>query len=89
MLPARWFDGLSSKPRPVMVALHATPQGPSLALHPVSQPGAQPIVFTCQQVGWPEAWNARRPPPRVVVDLRGHGSLEIDAVADWRAALAA
>ena len=72
-----------------MVALHATPQGPSLALHPVSQPGAQPIVFTCQQVGWPEAWNARRPPPRVVVDLRGHGSLEIDAVADWRAALAA
>ncbi len=72
-----------------MVALHPTPQGPSLALHPVSQPGAEPIVFPCQQVGWPEAWNERRPPPRVVVDLQGHGSLEIDAVADWRAALAA
>ena len=48
-----------------MVALHPTPQGPSLALHPVSQPGAEAIVFPCQQVGWPEAWNERRPPPRL------------------------
>lgn len=89
LLQGRWFDGLSSKARPVMVALQPTPQGPSLVLHPVSQPGAGPTVFTWKQVGWPEAWNENRPPPRVVVDLRDHGSVEIDAVADWRAALAA
>ena len=47
------------------------------------------MVFTSQQVDWPEAWNERRPPPCVVLDLRDHGSVEIDAVAPWRAALAA
>ena len=89
LVQARWFDGLSSKAQPVMVGLQPTPQGPSLVLHPLSAPGAAPTVFPCDQVGWPEAWTERRPPPRVVVDLQGHGSLEIDAVADWRAALAA
>ena len=89
VLPGRWFDGLSSKARPVMVGLQPTPQGPSLVLHPLSQPGAEPVVFAWKDVGWPEAWNAHKPPPRVVVDLRDHGSLEIDAVAAWRAALAA
>ena len=72
-----------------MVGLQPTPQGPSLVLHPLSQPGAEPVVFAWKDVGWPEAWNAHKPPPRVVVDLRDHGSLEIDAVAAWRAALAA
>ena len=89
MLPGRWFNGLSSKAQPVMVSLQPTPQGPSLVLHPLSQAGAAPATFTHAQVGWPEAWNERRPPLRVVVDLRDHGSLEIDAVAAWRAALAA
>ena len=89
LVPGRWFDGLSSKPRPVMVALQPTAQGPSLVLHPVSQAGAEPALFTCRQVGWPEAWNDKHPPPRVVVDLRERGSVEIDAVAAWRAALAA
>jgi Zn-dependent protease with chaperone function len=89
LLPGRWFDGRSSKARPVVVGLQPTPQGPSLVLHPLSPPGAAPVVFTNQQVDWPEAWNERRPPPRVVVDLRDHGSVEIDAVAQWRAALAA
>ena len=89
LVPGRWFDGRSSKARPVMVGLQPTPQGPSLVLHPLSQPGAAPVVFTSQQVDWPEAWNERRPPLRVVVDLRDHGSVEIDAVAQWRAALAA
>ena len=60
-------------------AAHA--QGPSLVLHPLSPPGAAPVVFTSQQVDWPEAWNERRPPPCVVLDLRDHGSVEIDAVA--------
>jgi len=89
LVPGRWFDGQSSKARPVVVGLQPTPQGPSLVLHPLSQPGAEPVVFAWKDVGWPEAWNERKPPPRVVVDLHDHGSVEIDAVADWRAALAA
>lgn len=89
LLQGRWFDGLSSKARPVMVSLQPTPQGPSLVLHPLSQPGAEPMVLAWKDVGWPEAWNERKPQSRVVVDLRDHGSVEIDAVADWRAALAA
>ncbi|CAN7230905.1 M48 family metallopeptidase [Acidovorax sp. LjRoot194] len=89
LLQGRWFDGLSSKARPVMVSLQPTPRGPSLVLHPLSQPGAEPVVFAWKDVGWPEAWNEHKPQPRVVVDLRDQGSLEIDAVADWRAALAA
>lgn len=89
LVPARWFDGQSSKARPVMVRLRPTPQGPSLVLHPLAQPGAEPVVFAWKDVGWPESWNERKPQPRVVVDLRDHGSLEIDAVTEWRAALAA
>lgn len=89
LVPGRWFDGQSSKARHVMVSLRPTPQGPSLVLHPLSQPGAEPVVFAWKQVGWPEAWNERKPQPRVVVDLRDHGSVEIDAVTEWRAALAA
>ena len=89
LVPGRWFDGQCSKARPVMVSLRPTPQGPSLVLHPLSQPGAEPVVFAWKQVGWPEAWNERNPQPRVVIDLRDHGSVEIDAVAEWRAALAA
>ena len=89
LLPGRWFDGRSSKARPVLVGLQPTPQGPSLVLHPLSPPGAAPVVFTSRQVDWPEAWNERRPPPCVVLDLRDLGSVEIDAVAPWRAALAA
>ncbi|MFY3386247.1 M48 family metallopeptidase [Paracidovorax sp. MALMAid1276] len=88
-IPGRWFDGQSSRARPVMVSLQATPQGPSLALHPLSQPGAQPVVFAWKDVGWPEAWNERKAQRLVVVDLRDQGSLEIDAVTEWRAALAA
>lgn len=89
LVPGRWFDGLSSKARPVMVSLQPTAHGPSLLLHPLSQPGAAPAVFTWSEVGWPETWNERRPQARVVVDLREQGSLEIDAVAEWRAAFAA
>lgn len=88
LVPGRWFDGLSSQARPVLVGLQPTPKGPSLALHPLSQPGAAPTVFAWGEVGWPEAWSERRPQQRVVVDLRDQGSLEIDAVAQWHAALA-
>jgi len=44
-VPGRWFDGHSSKARHVMVSLRPTPQGPSLVLHPLSQAGAEPVVF--------------------------------------------
>jgi Zn-dependent protease with chaperone function len=89
LLPGRWFDGRSSQSRRVLVGLQPTPQGPALRLHPLSSPGAAPVVFAYGDVGWPEAWNDKRPQVRVVVDLRDHGSLEIDAVGPWRAALAA
>lgn len=89
LLPGRWFDGRSSQAQPVLVSLQPTAQGPSLRLHALSTPGAAPVVFAYGDVGWPEAWNDKRPQVRVVVDLREHGSLEIDAVAPWRAALAA
>jgi len=89
LLPGRWFDGRSSQARPVLVGLRPTARGPSLHLHPLSAPNGAPVVFAHQDVGWPEAWNARRPQARVVVDLRGQGSLEIDAVPAWHAALAA
>ncbi len=89
LLAGRWFDGLSSKPRPVTVAVQPGAKGPSLALHLLSAPGAPAAVFTHDQVDWPEAWSERRPQPRVVVDLRERGSLEVDAVTQWYAALAA
>jgi Zn-dependent protease with chaperone function len=89
LVQGRWFDGLSGKAQPVMVSLQSTSGGPSLVLHPLALPGAAPATFAYKDVGWPEAWNERRPQLRVVVDLRDHGSLEIDAVAEWRAALAA
>ncbi len=89
LLPGRWFDGRSSQARPVLVGLQPTPRGPSLLLHPLAPPGEAPTVLQHAQVGWPETWSVQRPPPRVVVDLREHGSLEVDAVGEWQAALAA
>ena len=44
MLPARWFDGLSSKPRPVMVVLQAGAEGAKAVLiagAPLNEPIAQ------------------------------------------------
>ncbi len=88
LVPAQWFDGLSSQALPVLAGLRPTSTGPTLLLHPLAQPGAAPTELTWAQVGWPETWHARRPQMRVVIDLREHGSLEIDAVAQWQAALA-
>lgn len=85
---ARWFDGRSSQPQPVLVGLHPGARGPSLHLHPLAG-GAAPRVFAHDQVDWPEAWSARRAPKTVTVDLRDAGTLEIDDGARWHAALAA
>ncbi|GKT25354.1 M48 family metallopeptidase [Acidovorax sp. SUPP3334] len=87
LVPARWYDGLSSKGQPALVGLAPGARGPTLTLHPLGPGGAAPRVFGFRDVDWPEAWSADRPPPRVVVDLRDHGSLEIEAVDAWQAAM--
>ena len=54
-----------------------------------AQDGAgETLDLAHKQVGWPERWSAGRAPPRVAVDLGAHGSLQIDDVAGWQAALA-
>lgn len=85
-LRARWFDGASSQARTVLVVLEPAPGGPQLALH---APGRPPRRFAHGAVEWPEEWNPRRPPPRLVVDLGDGGSLEIDEPAAWQAMLSA
>ncbi|RYY62343.1 MAG: M48 family metallopeptidase, partial [Comamonadaceae bacterium] len=90
LLRARWFDGLSSQPRAVLVGLVPGARGPALHLHPLAgDETAAARVFAFADVGWPEAWNARRTQGKVVVDLRAAGSLEIDDGAQWHAALEA
>lgn len=86
-LRGRWFDGTSSRPRDVEVSLQPGAKGPSLRLQPLEQ-GTPALTLARRHVGWPEAWSARRAPRTLVVDLREHGSLEIDDVAGWQAALA-
>lgn len=85
-LPALWFDGHSSRGHAVRAWLRAGTRGPSLV---IERPGAAPLELESRQVGWPEAWSARRAPRRLVVDLRAHGSLEIGDPAGFQAALAA
>ena len=84
MVLAHWFDGRSSRPHAVQVRLLPAPDGPALELH---VPGAPPRRFAHRDVTWPEAWNARRPQPKLVADLGDDGSLEIDDPAAWQAAL--
>ncbi|WP_312756271.1 M48 family metallopeptidase [Pulveribacter sp.] len=84
LLRARWFDGRSSQPRPVHVALVPARGGPALVLH---ASGAAPLRLEGGQVGWPEMWSARTAPQQgAVVDLGEAGSLEIDDAAAWHAA---
>jgi Zn-dependent protease with chaperone function len=84
----RWFDGRSSQARNVLVTLHATASGPRLRIHELAAPARQ-LDLSGKQVRWPQAWSAGRAPRTLAIDLREHGSLEIDDVAQWRAALAA
>lgn len=86
-LRGAWFDGSSSGAREVEVTLLRAPRGPSLTLAP--RDGGPPLNLAHHQVEWPEAWGARRMPPKVVVDLGAHGSLEVDDVAAWHAAVEA
>lgn len=88
LVRARWFDGHSSQARAVMVGLQSARGGATLVLHPLA-PDAQALRLAHHQVGWPEAWNASRTQRTVVVDLREHGSLEVDDGVAWHAALQA
>jgi Zn-dependent protease with chaperone function len=87
-LRARWFDGRSSQAQPVLVSLEPGPRGPSLRLDRSGATG-EPLRFDYREVGWPERWSEKRAPRVLTVDLREQGSLEIDDVAGWQAALAA
>lgn len=83
---ALWFDGRSSRAREALVRLKPGPRGPSLALQAIGHPG---LEIPNDQVGWPEAWSTGRPQRKLVVDLRDNGSLEVEDVGAWQAALAA
>jgi Zn-dependent protease with chaperone function len=85
-LDALWFDGRSTRARPVRVRLVPAARGPALAIAPLDD-GQQALELRHDQVGWPEAWSANRSPRKVAVDLREHGSLEVADVASWQAAL--
>lgn len=87
-LGGRWFDGRSSQPRNVVITLQPGAKGPVLSIVE-SEPPHRALELTNRQVGWPEAWSAGRAPRTLAVDLREHGSLEIDDVPQWHAALAA
>lgn len=85
---ATWFDGRSSRAREVQARIEPGRGGPLLSLQPL-EAGAAPLQLRHDQVDWPEAWSARRAPRKLVVDLRGHGSLEVQDVAAWHAAVEA
>lgn len=87
-LPVQWFDGRSSRARPATLLLTPARGGPRLALQALD--GARETVELAHgDVGWPERWSARRPPPRLVVDLGPHGSVQVDDVPAWQSAMAA
>jgi Zn-dependent protease with chaperone function len=68
--------------------LQASPDGTRLQLQALDG-AAEGLTLAHTEVGWPERWSAGRAPPRLVVDLGAHGSLQIDDVAGWQAALQA
>lgn len=98
LIRARWFDGLSSQARAVLVRFAPAldgQRGPDLWLHPLSgtagslsASGAEPLRIAFQDVVWPESWSSRRVQRTVLVDMNAHGSLEVDDAALWHAAFA-
>jgi Zn-dependent protease with chaperone function len=84
---ARWFNGRSSRPREVLVALSPGPKGPTLQLHVLDLPHAASRTFQNKDVEWPPRWSEQRAPERLTVALRDHGSVEIDDPTLWQQAL--
>lgn len=85
-LAGLWFDGQSSRAHEVRVSLRPGTRGPSMV---IQRAGTAPLELASRQVGWPDAWSARRAPRKVVVDLRAHGSLEIGDPVGFQEALRA
>lgn len=85
-LRARWFEGRSSRAQDVLVRVQPGARGPDLEIAPSA---GVPLHLACAEVDWPEAWSTGRMPRKLVVDLRARGSLEVDDVAGWHAAVAA
>ncbi|MGE8317516.1 MAG: M48 family metallopeptidase [Comamonas sp.] len=91
LLRGRWFDGIHSRARPVLLHLEPSAQGPQLVVHPLAaadgiDPTAGVQRYTASQLIWPEAWNPRRPPSRLLINLRSAGSIEISDAPQWQAA---
>lgn len=85
-LRAAWFDGRTSASRPVLLALAPDPRGARLVLHDASS-GRAVLALEHRQVQWPERWG-QRAPKSLSVDLREHGSVLVQDVPGWEAALA-
>jgi Zn-dependent protease with chaperone function len=83
---AIWYDGRVSRPRPVTVLLSKGSDGPRLVVQPLAD-GEAPLELSARQVGWPERWRRHSAPHRVIVDLREHGSLEVQDAAAWQDAM--
>ena len=84
----RWFDGRSSQARNVLVTLHADAGGKRLRIHELAREG-RTLELVGREVGWPQTWSSGRAPRTLAIDLRQHGSLEVDDAALWQAALSA
>ena len=60
-------------------------------MHPLATANGMPPKPVVQRFGtaqliWPEAWNPRRPPTKLLINLRQSGSIEVADVAQWQAA---
>lgn len=86
VLAAEWFDGRSTRARPVRLRLVPGRSGPGLELKALDAE-REHLVLKHHQVGWPERWSARRAPPVLVLDLGEHGSVQLSDVTGWQAAL--
>lgn len=87
-LRAKWFNGRSSRPRDVLIALEPGPKGPALRLHVLDLAHKASRRFEHDEVEWPPQWSANRTPERVTITLHEHGSVEIDQPQAWQEALA-
>lgn len=88
-LRARWFNGRSSRPRDVLIALEPGPKGPALRLHVLDLAHKASRRFEHDEVEWPPQWSVDRAPERVTIALHEQGSVEIDQPQAWQQALAA
>lgn len=85
---ALWFDGQRSLPQPVLLHLLPGKRGPDVQL---TTRDRQTLRVPHAHIGWPESWAApeRAGLRALTLDLQDHGSVQIDDIAAWQAALAA